>query len=128
MSFRPARRRGYAMITVLVFLAVLMTTLGVTHRHMASLLRREQAQWEVDRFDAGPRCALARGVALLETGLPPDNPYTCITQIITPEGEESFTVSYRKVSGHKWRVEVAPTAPGEHAPAMPPTFFDEYEE
>jgi hypothetical protein len=115
-------RHGYAMTLVLIFIVLFLALLGVVYRELAGTLRIESLHsLEVQR-DTGSVHALARGLALLESGLPPTNPYACGVTIETPGGPLAFTVTFTTQDGVTWQVCSAPTAPGEAPPPMPGVF------
>lgn len=115
-------RRGYAMVTVLVFMALLLSIYGVAYRQIAAALRIETARTLLRQRDEGSLPALARGLALLETGLPPQDPYICAVSIDTSTGLRSFTVTFASETGANWSVHAAPTQPLENPDPMPATF------
>ena len=77
-------RRGYAMVIVLMFIVLFLAMLGVVCRELAGALRVESLHAIEVQRDEGSIQALARALALLETGLPPTNPYVCGATIDTP--------------------------------------------
>ena len=105
----PRARRGYAMLAALVFLAVGLIFIAIHQRHIATLLRVEQAREQVTRFEEGPVTVTARALQLLETGLPPSNPYTCGLTVVTSDGPQSFAVVFSSSGGQSWSVAVTPT-------------------
>ena len=122
---RPSRdqpRFGYALMLVLVFLVLFLSVLSVAYCQMAAALRAETARSLQARRDEGSIHALARGLALLETGLPPSDPYVCGVMIDTSAGARSFTVSFASEGGTYWTVCSTPTAANETPPSMPSTF------
>ena len=74
------------------------------------------------RRDEGSIQALARGLALLETGFPPSDPYMGGVIINTSTGPRSFTVTFASEGGNNWSVLSTPTAANENPPTMPSTF------
>ncbi len=115
-------RRGYALVTVLVFLLLMLTMLAVSQRHLASVLRIEQARTLAESRDEGRMRVMARALELLETGKPPSDPYACAATVETSQGFESFTATFANEIDDIWIVRVEPTAPGDFPPAMPPSF------
>ncbi len=115
-------KRGYAMVMVLVFLALMLSIYGVAFRHVAAALRIEHARTLQRQRDEGSVEALAKGLALLETGLPPSDPYVCAATIDTSTGARSFTVTFVSEGASAWSVHAAPTQPLETPPAMPTSF------
>ena len=106
----PARR-GYAMMLVLMFIVLFLALLGVVYREVAGALRIESLHSIEVQRDAGSVHALARALALLETGLPPANPYVCGVTIDTPDGPLAFTVTFATEDGVTWQVQSSPTPP-----------------
>ena len=117
-------RRGYALLTVSVFLVLMLATTGAVHRHLSSTLRIEQARVRTEQRDEALIHAVARAVALLETGTPPSTPYVCGTTIDTSQGLESITVTFTSESAEIWSVHAAPTPPAESPQPMPISFVE----
>ncbi len=118
-------RRGYAMVMALVFIALLLSIYSVAYRQVGAALRIETARTLLRQRDEGSVQALARGLALLETGLPPQNPYACAVTIDTSTGERSFTVTFSSEAANNWSVHAAPTQPPENPEPMPASFAQE---
>ena len=118
-------RRGYAMVMALVFIALLLSIYSVAYRQVGAALRIETARILLRQRDEGSVQALARGLALLETGLPPQNPYTCAVTFDTSTGERSFTVTFSSAVANNWSVHAAPTQPPENPEPMPASFAQE---
>jgi len=119
---RTKRRRGYALVTVMIFLVLMLTLMGVARRHLASVLRVEQSRVQAEHRDEGLMHALAQAMQLLETGRPPSSPYVCSTIVTTSLGAESFRVIFNRSSPDHWTVRVTPTPTGQNPPPMPTTF------
>lgn len=117
-------RRGYAMVLALVFIALMLSIYSVAYRDVAAALRMETARTLRRQRDEGSMVALARGLALLETGLPPADPYVCAVTIDTSTGSRSFTVTFASEgeTGDAWSVHAAPTDPLESPEPMPVGF------
>lgn len=115
-------RSGFAMMLVLVFIVLFLTMLGVACRRTAAALRIESVRALQTQRDEGSLHALARGLALLETGLPPSDPYVCGVAITTSTGTSSFTVTFASEGDGNWSVNSTPTEAGETPPAMPAVF------
>lgn len=121
---RRASRRGYAMVLVLVFIGLVLSCFSLSYRHLGAALRVESADTLLERRNEGSTVALGAGVALLETGVPPTDPYACGVSIETSSGVLSYVVSYAKQSDEPliWSVESRPMEPYESPEAMPATF------
>lgn len=117
-----AARGGFAMMLVLVFIVLFMAMLGVACRQTASALRIESVRTTQIERDEGSMHAVAKGLALLETGLPPSDPYSCAVEINTSLGSRSFTVTYASEGPGNWSVTSKVTVEGEYADPMPTTF------
>jgi hypothetical protein len=122
MSGNLPGRRGYALLLVLVFIVLFLLLLGVAWRRVASALRIASVRTVEVQRDEGALHALARGMHLLETGLPPTNSYVCGTTINTSSGPRSYTVAFTLEEGTTYSVHVDLTQPTESPPAMPDTF------
>src|SRR5439155_17039615 len=119
---RAPGRRGYAMMLVLVFILLFLSLLGVAFRQASAALRIETGHTQQVQRDEGSVHAVARGVLLLETGLPPSTPYVCAVTIPTSAGPRSFLVTFTSLGSTSWSVRAAPTQAGENPPPMPSTF------
>ena len=74
-------RRGYAMLIVVAFLALLLMLSGVSQRLIGSALRLEDVDQRLRKRGEGSVHAMAAATTLLETGLPPYSPYVCAAEI-----------------------------------------------
>ena len=122
MRRRSAPRDGYALMLVFMFIVLLLAFLMVAYRGVASAVRIESARSAEVSRDEGSTQALAKAMALLETGLPPGNPYVCGATIQTSAGPRPFTVTFTLESGTTWQVSVAATAADDSPQPMPPSF------
>lgn len=123
MRARPPRD-GYAMVLVMVFIALLLTFYGVAYRHVAAAVRAETIRVGQRQRDQGCIHAVARGLTLLETGLPPSNPYVCGTTIGAPPDDCPFTVKFESEVEGVWSVRAYPTEWPDAPQAMPSTFSE----
>lgn len=121
---RRSARRGYALMTVSLFLVLMLATTGVVHRHLSSTLRIEQARVQAEHRDEALMHALAKAMELLETAVPPSDPYVCGTTIATSQGLEAITVTFANELNEIWSVHAAPTAPDENPQPMPASFVN----
>jgi len=115
-------RPGYAMMLVVVFILLFLALLGVTYRQIGAAVRIESTRVLQVKRDEGSVHAVARGLALLETGLPPYNPYTGAVTITTSTGARSFTVTFTQEGSSNWSVYATPTPAGTSPPLLPSTF------
>jgi hypothetical protein len=119
---RRRHRSGYAMLMVLLFLILIFSLMALAYGQLGSALRAEGARAQQVQRDVGSVAALARALALLETGYPPANPYTCGTSVSTSTGTASFTLTFTSLGNNTWSVQSAPTAPGDSPQPMPNSF------
>jgi hypothetical protein len=110
------------MLTVLVLIVILLAVYGVAYRHTAAALRIETVRTQQANRDQGSMESLARGLALLETGLPPSSPYERGVTVNTPGGSRSFTLTFTNDTGQSWSVRCVPTPPGQTPAPMPVSF------
>jgi len=110
------------MLLVLVFITLVLSVYGVSYRYMAAALRVEAARTLQGQRDEGSMHALALGLALLETGLPPSESYACGVTISTSEGPLPFTAIFTLETEGIWSVEARPTSLIEDPPPMPDVF------
>jgi hypothetical protein len=110
------------MLLVLVFIALSFSFFAVAHHQMDAALRLETVRVHQDGRDAGSVHAVARGLTLLETGLPPTDPYVCGVTIGTPPDDQQYTVTFSSAGGNVWSVQAAPTVWPDDPPAMPALF------
>jgi hypothetical protein len=81
---RLPRRRGYALVLVLLFNVLFLMLLGVAWRQMVGVIRVATVRGEQIHCEEGVVCALARAMHMLETGRPPigsASAYQCYTAI-----------------------------------------------
>lgn len=110
------------MLMVLLFLILVFSIMALAWRQLESALRAEAARALQVQRDEGSVQALAKGLALLETGFPPASPYSCGTSIATSRGTVSFTVTFTSQGNNVWSVESTPTGPADNPTPMPSTF------
>jgi hypothetical protein len=110
------------MLLVLAFLVMFLSVLSLAYSQIASLIRAETARAQEAQRDQGSIPALARAMALLETGYPPTNPYVCGTVIDSLTGSREFTVTFTSQGAGNWSVDIAPTAADDNPLPMPLLF------
>ena len=67
MRIRPRKRAGYAMLSVIIFLSLMLTFFAVSQRYVGEALRVERARVHVRDRDEGSMHALGAAMTLLET-------------------------------------------------------------
>lgn len=119
MKRRP-RRSGHALVGTMGFLTLAMLLWLVTQGQMANSLRTAKAVQERQIAAQGPTRAMAWGLALLETGLPPADPYCCK---MTPAPGEDYVMTIARTTNGEYAIAVRPLDPNDGPlPAAPPTF------
>ncbi len=123
------RRRGFALIMVLVTLALILAIWLLAQDHLGAALRQETLHASRAERDQGRLLALARGVRLLETGEPSTNPYSCQVSLSTPRGNviykvtyETSQIDYSTTSPTTWTVTATVRPDIEVLPLMPDSF------
>jgi hypothetical protein len=114
-------------LLVLVFIGLVLSFFSLSYRHLVAALRVETAGTLIAERDEGSTAALGAGIALLETGVPPSDVYSCGITVETTQGPRSYVVSYVHVSDGEegkqtWSVESRPMGDFEEPPAMPGAF------
>jgi Tfp pilus assembly protein PilV len=127
MNPRP-RRRGYAMVAVVVFVMLFLGLWGLAARQIGSLLRIEQARANRVQADSKglPRMrVLAKALAALEVAFPAKQYYQCKVQDAASDGTGSwFVVNFQLLPGvtattSQWTIEVGAETDGSNP--IPPT-------
>lgn len=113
----PQRRRGFALVLVMVQMALLMAFWSIANRQTGQLLQLQTALNQRDRRDQGSLTALATGIGLLETGTPLSSPYSGTTG-----SSQSYLVTFTDLGSNQWKVDVKPASTGETASPLPSTF------
>ena len=116
-------RRGYALMLVTITVVLLLLLFGLVHRYTMAALRIETVRTLQQQRDEGTVHAIARGLALLETGLPPSSPYDCEVTILTSAGASPYKVTFTSEGGANWSVQAVPTPLGEDPDPMPDSFL-----
>jgi hypothetical protein len=111
------RRRGFALVLVMVQMALLMAFWSIANRQTGQLLQLQTALAQRERRDQGSLTALATGIGLLETGTPSSSPYSGTTGT-----SPSYLVTFTDLGNAQWKIDVAPASTGETASPLPSTF------
>jgi hypothetical protein len=125
MRIKNRKRGGYALLLVLAFVILFAAMLSVAYQETASALRVETVRSQEAQRDEGSVRALAMGFALLETGLPPSDPYACVVTIQTTTGARDYVVTFTSDGASGWTVQAAPLQAGQAPTPMPTTFFSD---
>lgn len=118
-----ARRAGYSLVLVLIFMLMLLSLLSLAYRHVGAALRVESVRSAQGTRDEGSLQAIAQALAVIGTGVPPSNPYVCGVTINTSAGPRSFTLTMVSEVENQWSVHSAPTAVGDNPDPLPITFL-----
>jgi hypothetical protein len=109
---RHGRRRGLAMVFVLFSVAMIMAAWGLANRQTVAVVRLKEQIAQREQNALKTRCrrlAVAYGLALLETGLPPlasgQTTYVCEAIInVTDASSQTYVVTFTKVDSTHWSV------------------------
>lgn len=121
-SRHQCERAGYAMLIVLAFVTLFVSVLAIACSQLSSSILTETVRTKHLQRDEGSLHALARGLALLETGYPPSNPYVCGINVDTSLGPRAFTLTFTLDGPNQWTVRAAPTSDLESPPTAPLLF------
>ena len=110
------------MVLVLVFNLLLLSLYAIAFRQLDSLLRTETVRTLGVERHAGRVEAVARGLSILESGLPPTDPYECAVTVIVHNEPRQFTVTFTSEGSYEWVVKAFPTAFGLDVESMPSQF------
>jgi len=116
------RHNGYALAGTMMFLLIVMIMwLGVT-RQIGIYLRMEKNFQSQRLYNDTTLRALSWGLSLLETGLPPSNPYSCRMQV-GQDSLQTFVVTFEEISALNYRATARPAESGDESlPEAPDTF------
>ena len=115
-------RSGYALGLVLLFMALLLSLSSMLYRQLGATLRVESVRSSQVVRDEGSLQALARGLALLQTGSPPSSPYQRGVTIETSLGPRDYTVTFSADTDTNWSIHAAPTPQNEFLDPLPNSF------
>ena len=126
---RPVRRRrgesGSALLAVAVMGLLAMGVFALAWRSTHDAIRVERFTVLVERRAASVQTAVAQGVDLLQTGLPPTDPYLCVATIVQADQTYACTVMFSQAAPTgPWSIESWPATVDEQAtlPALPVSF------
>jgi hypothetical protein len=115
------RRRGYAMLLVMVIILSSSAFLAVHQRHLGAALRLEQARVQSETARQGPVSVLAVACQRLETGDPPSSPAQYRYEHVVDTVTTLYRVSYSN-AGTQWTVTVLPDPSSSSLDLLPTTF------
>ena len=113
---------GHALFGTLIFLLIVMILwLGVA-RQVATCIRIEKNFQSQHSYYNSCIRALSWGLALLETGIPPSDPYSCKMQV-GEDNSQIFVVTFTKIADLNFTVTARPAElADELLPSAPETF------
>jgi hypothetical protein len=130
MNPRP-RRRGYAMVAVVVFVMLFLGLWGLAARQLGSMLRIEQARARrvlADSIALPKMRVLAKAVAAIEVKFPPRQSYPC--QVHDDVSNTSFVVTFQlltdpSIPQSQWTIKVGDVSDGigPNPPLFSPSLF-----
>ena len=120
VRLRP--RRGFALPAVMVFMVTALGLWVLLHRHSGSAMRIERIRDARAQSAYWSAHALAQALALLETGTPPKEPYECLLPISDGNEVRYFRLTYEKLNGKNWQVDVEASSLDSGLPIAPIIF------
>lgn len=132
---RVNRRAGLALIAVLAQLTLIFMVWSLANRQCASTIAVEEALGRRDWRQSGSLAALAFGVGLLESGLPPEavlglegdpDSYRCTVEVARNGATATYTLTYVRLDEPtgRWSVSAAPYDLGTDFGLSPPVPFE----
>ena len=122
MRNRRHHRRGYVLPAVLLFLMISFGIWAVFFRSTASVVRIEQARVLRETRTVWDAPAVATGLRLLQTGLPPHDPYSCRVTLTNDSQTKYILLKFEKVAPVRWSITASPTTADDLSPDVPTTF------
>jgi hypothetical protein len=110
---------GYAMIGVLVFIAITLAVMTAAFDRLHQISTFEAAEKRIPASENGVSQALGISLSRLQTGEPPNDDYTCRLRLRSSDGSSTalFLVTYTRLAADQWQVEAEPsTAPADVCP------------
>jgi hypothetical protein len=117
-----SNRGGYAMLLIIAFAAFFFSLVALATSQLSSSILSETARAQQLERDEGSIHALARALALLETGYPSTTPYICGVAIDTSTGSNTYKVTFALEAPQSWSVTAKPIESGENPETMPLIF------
>jgi hypothetical protein len=116
--------RGTALIGVMGFLVLMMLLWTAVLGNLSGYVRVAKATQLRQDNATGQKRALAWGLTLLETGEPPQNPYSCR---VAPDADPNRIFVIKFQEGHPWQytVTVRPAEAADASLPMAPATFDD---
>jgi hypothetical protein len=118
---RPPRR-GYSLMLAMVFNVLMLALLSLAYRQLGSTLRIASAWTQQVQRDEGRLRAAARALALLETGVPPSDPYVRLVEVDTSQGPSNFIITITTEGVGLYSVQAAAAGPNDPTTPIDNTF------
>ncbi len=119
-----AGRRGHALIGTMIFLVLGMLLWTAAHHKIAGYLRVEKTHETREERSVNPKRAMAWSLALLETGLPPEDPYAC-RMVPNAETGKTYVATFTAVDTLKYSISIRPATEDDVALPLAPETFQE---
>ena len=123
---RLSKQSGHALMGTMAMLVLVMLLWLAAFGQLSSYVRVQKACQLREERSTGPARALSWGLTLLETGLPPSDPYSCR---VSPSEGQTFVVTFTQTFPDGYTVTVHPAGPDDDClPVAPAQFEHEQEE
>ena len=106
------RHTGHALVGTMCFLVLMMLLWLAAFSHLGSYMRVEKATQTRQARDGGCTREMAWGLTLLETGLPPTNPYSCR---VVPGNGQTYVIKFTSYVALRYSVSVRPATSGDNS-------------
>ena len=116
---KAASHAGYAMIAILVFIAITLATMTAAFDRLHQISTFESADKRIPDSEDGVAQALGISLSRLQTGEPPEDDYSCRLRLRSSDGttNELYLVTYPRLAIDQWQVEAEPSsAPADVCP------------
>jgi hypothetical protein len=117
------RHTGHALAGTMMFLLIAMIMWLSVTRQLGTYLRMEKSSQSLQLYNDTTIRALSWGLTLLETGLPPSNPYSCKMRV-GRNSLQTFVVSFIRTSNLHYTVTARPADGGDDSLPEAPENFD----
>jgi hypothetical protein len=117
------RSAGYTLGGTMIFLVLVALLWEGVFFQMAAYLRTEKALSEHRESTTGCTRATAWALTLLETGLPPNDPYSC-RMVPTEDPQKVFVATFQRGPSLSYTVSVCLAALGDDSLPLAPSSFN----
>ncbi len=116
-------RHGFALMTVLFFLAFAFGAWAIFYHSSASALRLQEARAMRDTRTTWTAPAIAAGLRLLQTGNPPSDPYSCKVTIASDSETHYILLTFDQITLGRYTLTASPTTADDPTHSAPSTFL-----